>query len=345
MSRRVSSESKATQGGTGYISIEGQSIAVERRDMGIDKIVLDPDNPRIQHAVRQKTNGGAALTQDQLRDLILEQPGVSDLFKAIRDNGGLIEPIHVRSDGRVIEGNCRAASLMRLHGTNKTDSRWRSMPVYMVPKINDRQVAVLQGQFHVAGKNKWRAYEKAGHLHTMHTDLKMTVPAIAKALGMQERVVTRLLAAYKTMREKVLPKIKGGRGLDRWSHVEEFYKNKDLEDYRKSERNIDEFVSLVVDQKVKHGAQVRDLPKILKHERAAKVLKKSGFKEAVAVVGKSDPTADSKAFRKIKDVTEVLRNLASTELQRIRQERKPQQLLRELSAAINNVAKTAGFKL
>jgi hypothetical protein len=39
------------------------------------------------------------------------------------------------------------------------------------------------------------------------------VSAIARALGMQDRVVTRLPEAYKTMRDKVLPKIKGGRGL------------------------------------------------------------------------------------------------------------------------------------
>ena len=346
MSRKAASGSGTEQGrATGYISIEGAAVAVERRDLSIEDIVLDPDNPRIRHAVRQKTNGGGALTQAQLRDLILEQPGVSDTFKSIRDNGGLIEPIHVRPDGRVIEGNCRAASTMRLHEANKTDARWLHVPVYLVPKITDRQVAVLQGQFHVVGKNKWRAYEKAGHVHTMHTDLKMGVPAIAKALGIQERVITRLLAAYETMREQVLPKLKGGRGLDRWSHVEEFYKNKDLEEYRQNERNVAEFVSLVVDGKIKHGAQVRDLPKILKHERATKVLKKSGFKEAVAIVGKSDPTADSVVFRKVKDLTEALRSLASTELQRVRQERKPQQLLRELSTAINNVAKTAGFEL
>jgi hypothetical protein len=346
MSRKATSGAPAgSTGDTGAIFIEGASVPVERRDMSIDDIVLDPDNPRIRHAVRQKTNGGTPLTQDQLRDLILEQPGVSDTFKAIRDNGGLIDPIHVRPDGRVIEGNCRAATTMRLHIANRTDPRWRQVPVYLVPKITDRQVAVLQGQFHVVGKNKWRAYEKAGHLHTMHTDLKMSVPAIAKALGIQERVITRLLAAYKTMREKVLPKIKGGRGLDRWSHVEEFYKNKHLEDYRKSDSNVDEFVSLVVDGKIKLGAEVRDLPKILKHQGATKVLKKSGFKEAVATVGKSDPTADSVVFRRVKDLTDALRKLASTELQRVREERKPQQLLRELSRAIDEVAKTAGFEL
>jgi len=345
MSRKAPSASAAGKPGPDHIYIEGAPIVVERRDMAIGDIILDPDNSRIQHAVQQKMNGGASLTQTQLRDLILDQPGVSDLFKAIRDNRGLIEPIYVRRDGRVIEGNCRAASTMRLHHASKTDALWQRVPVFLVPKITDRQVAVLQGQFHVAGKNKWRAYEKAGHLHTMHTELKMDVKSIARALGMQERVVSRLLEAYRTMRDKVLPKIKGGRGLDRWSHVEEFYKNKDLEDYRRSESNIDEFVTLVVDNKVKHGAQVRELPKILRHERAAKVLKKDGFNEAFAVVGKLDPTADSVVFRKVKELTDLLRGLASTELQRVRQERKPQQLLRELTTAIKNVARTADFEL
>ncbi|SRR6266404_941954 len=345
MVRSAASGTSAAGAGLGHISIEGESLAVERRDFPIGKIVLDPDNPRIQHAVRQKRIGGPPLTQEALGELILAQPGVSDLFKAIRDNGGLIEPIHVRSDGRIIEGNCRAASIMRLHGPNKKDPKWASVPVYLVPKITDRQVAVLQGQFHVAGKNKWRAYEKAGHLHTMHTGLKMSVAAIARSLGLQERVVTRTLAAYKTMREKVLPQINGGGGLDRWSHVEEFYKNKDLEEYRTSESNVDQFVTLVVDKTIKHGAQVRDLPKIFGHAGATKALKKSGFKEAKAVVGRADPTADSVAFRKIKELTEILQELQSTELQRIREERKPQQLLRALTIAIEKVAKTAGFTL
>jgi hypothetical protein len=44
-------------------------------------------------------------------------------------------------------------------------------------------------------------------------------------------------------------------------------------------------------------------------------------------------------------LTEILQELQSTELQRIREERKPQQLLRALTIAIEKVAKTAGFTL
>jgi hypothetical protein len=344
MSRRPTNPSRTTMSRPAQIFIEGAPVPVERHDIPIANVLLDPNNPRIRHTVRQRTTNGAMLSQDALCGLVLDQPGVSDLFKAIRDNGGLLEPIYIRPDGRVIEGNCRAAAAMRLHGTNKTDAHWHTVPAFLVPTITERQVAVLQGQFHVAGKNKWRAYEKAGHVYAMNTDLKMEMTAIARALGMQERVVCRLIDAYKTMREKVLPRMKGG-GLDRWSYVEEFYKNKDLKEYRNKASNVDEFVDLVVNKRVKHGAEVRNLARILKHERAAKVLRRDGFKKAFTVVGKLDPTADSAVFRKVKELTELLRGLASTDLQRVRQERKPQQMLRDLATAIKDVARMTDLRL
>src|SRR5262245_53607332 len=77
--------------------IEGEKIPVEYRQMSITDVRLDPDNPRIQHAVRQTNNNGN-IGQNELRKLILERPGVDELFKSIRDNGGLLEPIYVRPD-------------------------------------------------------------------------------------------------------------------------------------------------------------------------------------------------------------------------------------------------------
>src|SRR5207247_1236834 len=151
--------------------------------------------------------------------LILERPGVPELFKSIRDNGGLLEPIYVRPDGRIIEGNCRAASYMKLHGINEKEKRWQTIRAVFVPNITDRQVAILQGQYHIAGKNKWLAYEKAGHLHSMRAQLGMDEKTIARALGMHERDVIRDLRAYETMTEKLLPKIKSG-GLEKWSFVQ-----------------------------------------------------------------------------------------------------------------------------
>jgi hypothetical protein len=326
------------------LTIENESIPIEHRRMPLEDVRLDSSNPRIQHAVKKVSKNGN-ISQDELRKLILELPGVPELFKSIRDNGGLQESIYVRPDGRIIEGNCRAASYLKLHGINKDDKRWQTIPAVFVPEISDRQVAILQGQYHVAGKNKWQAYEKAGHLHTMRDQLGMDEKAIARTLGMRERDVIRDLKAYETMTKKVLPKMKGGDGLDKWSFVQELFKRKDLEEYRSKSANVDEFVSLVVNKKVKHGADVRKLAKILKHKAAVKVLKQHDVDSAMAVVGKADPTADSGAFRKLKETASLLRDLPSKELQRLREAEKPRLILQELFTALKDVAKATGVKL
>jgi len=327
------------------LTVEDARIPVEPRLMPLDNVQLDPSNPRIQHAVRQRFKD-ASVSQEDLQRLIMDLPGVQELLKSVRDNGGLREAIYVRPDGRVIEGNCRAACYLKLRSVFKgKDPRWDRIPAFCVPSITDRQVAVMQGLDHVAGKNKWQAYEKAGHLHMMRTVLKMDDKAIARSLGMRESEVARDLKAYETMKDKLLPQIKGGNGLDRWSCVQELFKRKDLEEYRSKPEKVDEFVSLVVTNKIKHGADVRKLPKILKHPAATKVLAKQGVDSAIAVVGKVDPTADSNTFRKLKDTTRVLKHLESKELQRLREDHNSRVILQDLFSALKDAAKAAGVKL
>jgi hypothetical protein len=74
----------------------------------------------------------------------------------------------------------------------------------------------------------------------MHTKLGMDEKAIAESLGMRVSEVIRGLKTYEIMTEKLLPKLKSSSldkksgGLDKWSYVEEFLKNKDLVDCSKS---------------------------------------------------------------------------------------------------------------
>src|ERR1700724_420755 len=140
MKRATSSGSTPQAVLTGQtLIIEGVEISIEHRKMPLEDVLLDPSNPRIQHAVRQISKNGS-INQDDLRKLILERPGVDELFKAIRDNGGVQEPIYVRPDGRIIEGNCRAASYLKLHdidhkkGIDRNKSRWKNIPAVFVPE-------------------------------------------------------------------------------------------------------------------------------------------------------------------------------------------------------------------
>jgi hypothetical protein len=330
------------------LTIEGASIDAEFRHLPLHQVRLDLSNPRIQYLLKQNSKNGK-LDQDELTKLILEIHGVPALFAHIRDNLGLIEPIYVRPDGRVIEGNCRTAAYMRLLSIDLKkgikNSHWQAIPAFVVPSITERQVAVLQGQVHVAGKNKWRAYEKAGHLHSMRMTLKMDDKAISQVLGIPEGEVARDIKAYETITKQLLPKMKGANVLEKWSIFDEFFKRKDLEDYRSKSANVTEFVSLVRRGRLNHGADVRKLAGILNHKGAMKVLKTQGVDQALSIVGQKDPTADSRSFRQLKKTATLLRKFPRKDLDRLRAAGEPQQILQELIAAARTVAKFAGLRL
>jgi len=329
------------------LTIGGQTIDAEFRLVPLNDVQLDLSNPRIQYLLKQSLKSGKP-TQEELSKLIHDNvPGAPALFASIRDNQGLLEPIHVRPDGRVIEGNCRVAAYMRLLAIDRKrgaqNSEWSAIPAFVIPHISEQQVAAFQGRVHVAGKNPWRAYEKAGHVYAMHKTHGMDTKAIGQMLSMTESEVLRDIRTYETMTEKLFPKMKGMAALEKWSFFAEFYKRKGLEQYRTKPANVDQFVSLVRTGKLKRGADVRKLEKILKNKRAVKELKTKGVDSAMSMLGQADPTADSKTFRHLERTVKLLQRFPTKDLVRLR-DPEPQRILQELLTAARTVAKTAGLK-
>jgi hypothetical protein len=317
--------------------IDGVAVPTEYKDLALGKLVLDPDNPRIQHAVKRKFKSGQVKHDDQ--------PGVPALLTRIRDNGGLMDPIYVRPDGRIIEGNSRAVIYMKLSKARPSEQVWKTIPAYIVPAITEEQVAILQGAQHVVGKNTWRAYENAGHLHGMHRRLNMTPERIAKVLGLRENSVKQILLAYSTMTEQLLPKMGGGNELQKWSYVQEFYKSTKLADYRAKPENVEEFVSMVADGRFKKGAEVRNFADVLKVPAALRTLKKKDMSAALVEVAKVDPTVNSTIMKKLKGATSLLRKVPAKDLQLLLSEESSRQIFSELAEAIRTAARTAKVKL
>jgi hypothetical protein len=320
-------------------------VRVVSQTVRIDQLKLDPDNPRIRYLITELPHKP---TRQELLALVEKEDFAEELLKQVRDNGGVMDPIHVLHDGTVVEGNTRLACLNRLSRSHPDDRRWQTIPVLRLPEdIAPHLVSILQGNFHVQPKNKWKAYVKAQHLHKMHTANAMSFEAIGKSLGMQKRVVERLVKQYEFMTEKILPRIKGGvrKGVHFWSHVDEFFKRADLEEFRTEVVNIDLFGDLVVSGKLKGGADVRKLSKVLARPRAKEALKKEGVEAAVAIARKSDPTIDSQAFRRVSEATAALKELAGTDLDRLRTEASAQALVRDLYSTIRQAASIAKFRL
>ncbi len=91
--------------GSTIITINKTEIPVEIVLVDVSTLLFYADNPRIYSIVRA---GGALPTQDEIFDALREKQHVHQLQKDIRENGGLIDPLIVRTDSmEVLEGNSR----------------------------------------------------------------------------------------------------------------------------------------------------------------------------------------------------------------------------------------------
>lgn len=330
------------------ITIADEQIPVVADEIPIGKVELDADNPRIREDLKKRDKKLGPPSREELQKLILGLSGVDGLLKSIRDNKGLHEPIYVRQNGVVAEGNCRTAIYLRLHAANRSDATWQKIPALWLPAtVTEQQIAILQGHMHVAGKITWRKHEQAGHLYKMHKTYHMSPATIAKALGMREKEVNRLLGSYQMNLEviKELGKEDKGDGRKKFSTIDELFKVRDMEEWRSKATNLKTFKKLIITGKLKRGQDVRKLPKIVSDPKAMEVLEKDGFDKAIQFVGKKDPTADAPIFGKLKATTNALRNVTSPMIARLRNGNGEREIVKELFDAVKQFAETAGVKL
>jgi hypothetical protein len=218
------------------------------------------------------------------------------------------------------------------------DARWAKIPAAILPKdTTERQIAVLQGMYHVNGKIQWRAYLQAAHLHDMRVRLSMKPAAIAKSLSLQERVVDRLLKAYDAMTMHI-PQVKHGKGLQAFSYFEELFKIKKLEKFRSNAANVKMFGKLVKEKKIPLGQNVRDLPDILDHPKAFKEIVANGYKAAMATLGAVDPSKVYPIYKQIRETREMLEGLQAQDLIALQKQPSQQDEVRGLYRALKKVA-------
>jgi hypothetical protein len=316
--------------------------------MPIGQLALNPDNPRIRFQIRHR-KGGKKLTHDELIALVREQPGYDALQRAIRKAGGLHEPVIVRHDGLLVEGNSRATAIKVLHSGNKSDPRWKNIPVMRLPKsVPESALARLMAAYHVARKTVWRPYAQADQIYELKHAYGLTPRQIADETRMSEREVEQHLEAYEYLINEVLPHASNGNGADilesKFSHALEFVKRKNLAALRKDPVIRKQVAKLLVENKIK-GAEVRELDKVLKNRKATTALKKEGFKAAQQALRETDPVAASKTLKDMRSFAQSLGKMKQADVALLKNSDKARQVLLELYEAVCNVGAIAGVKL
>lgn len=331
------------------ITVDGKNVQLQNVDLPVHTIALDPKNPRIAHTIALGVSPEKDV-QKQIAELLWSDGDVRDLMRQVEINGGLIERIIVREkDRRVVEGNCRTVVYRKLAEKHPRDPRWKKIPARLLPLgFEGRDVAILLGEMHVAGKNQWSPFEKAGHIHKLSRDFALTQEEIAQRLRMSKSKVNQSIRAFETMLTKLLPSHPGPASVRKFSYLEEFYKKPELRDWASSRADaVDLFVTWLGTNKLTQGMQVRQLHKIVANEDAIEALTTDGFEAALKIVSDDDPSLGSKLFRQMKEMTEALRTARLDDIDRVRRARgasSARQIVDDLTRSLERFRELAGMR-
>jgi hypothetical protein len=318
------------------VTLGNQDFTLQREVWPLDRIKLDPSNPRLQFTLRKT---GMAASDKDLHRLIWDLDPVKGLYQSVYQNGGLIEDLVVKADGRVVEGNCRTVVLRELHKKYAQDTRWQQVYVRVLPdSVTDEQLMLLLGELHIAGKIEWRAIDQAEYVWRMHKIYGRTYDFLTSHLRWSRSRLSQKIAAYEETKAYAA-RTNDPKAISRFSHFEEFMGEKPLRERREADPTfMTQFGDWVAAGKFPDAKDVRALPKILDNTEALATLEKENFQKARAVLFAENPALSSNLYSIVDRASEQLETIALSELTALKGGDKPRVAkLRRLQKALRSI--------
>jgi hypothetical protein len=329
------------------IRIGDRDFVLERRQVPVTFLKLDPKNQRLSYQLGQLRKEGKIGTDAELHDVLWAMDPVKDLYQSVLQNGGLIQDPIAKEDGLVVEGNCRTVVLRELHKKFQKDDRFASLYVQILPpNFSEEQLVTLLGELHIAGKIEWRAYEQAEYVYKMSKQFGKTYDFLSAHLRWPRSKIAQKIAAYEET-SVYLAETADPQGINRFSHFEEFMKKKELREKRQNDpKFMKTFRDWVHQGKFPDAKDIRLFPDVLSNPRAFKEFEQKGIQEAERILIESDPSRSSDFYWSIDQTTQKLRNTPLSELNDLgRGDAAKVAKLRDLHRALLDVAKTAAISL
>lgn len=285
------------------------------RDLwSVEKLKLDPTNPRLGYMLRQHKKGPTA-SDKELHKIIWDLDSVKALYQSVYQNGGLLEDPVVRPDGTVVEGNCRTVALRQIRQKYPEDQRFKEVFVRVLPpNVTEEQICLLLGELHIAGRIEWSAFDQAEYVWKMNRVFVKTYDFLATHLRWSRSKLYQKIMAYEETKA-YLERTGDPQGNKRFSHFEEFMKKKPLRDRREQDPGfMEQFGKWIQQGKLTDSRDVRDLPGILDNEEALKKFEKEGLKAARQVLQAADPSLTSNLFSAVDQAAQELSTISLLEL-------------------------------
>ncbi len=346
----VSTAEAKADGQVAYIwQLGRREYRIQRGPKPLSELSFDPRNQRIQYALRAKGLDPLKADRKQIAETLTEyeKPHIDELYWSIYEAGGLLEPLVVRDDGVVIEGNCRLAALLNLCN-DYPDQQFCAPVSELLPADFDEEARLLYlGDCHVAGKQKWDTYEIGSHVLQM-TQLGKSEEFVARSLRMSKTTVNRYVVAFQTHNEFLRDNPEPGN-VRKWSYFFEFEKKKPLRDFAKENPTFKQrFFRWVREGRIT-AMQVREIPELLPDAEALKALDQKGMAEAKAVHAKTVEAGEGLPTESFTALDRAIQELESLPMKELEHLAKPDSQgaikVRELYKRLNAVAKMAGLSL
>lgn len=185
------------------ISILGEDIDVEQRQMSIHDLSFYKDNPRVYSKLQENSAfHNQKDEQRHIQEMMKNEPSVQNLIPEIRQQGGLLEPIMVlHKTNSVLEGNSRLAAMRILNEEDPHNERWQTIPCRVVSNLKEEQIDAYLHQIHVKGKTPWQAYEKAHKTYKRVENDEVPLSTYANSVNESENELKKQIKTIKLMKQ------------------------------------------------------------------------------------------------------------------------------------------------
>ena len=323
-------------------NIQGVPVTLSLVEVDPDEVKLDPTNPRVGFSMRQ-------LDRDMRNDpactlLLTSQEDTEGLKRSIILSGGVQEPIYLRHDYSVAEGNRRVVATRAAKEEHPGDFRYARLPAWLIPEgTPERVVQDLLNEVHLGSVRGWAPYEKALQMRAL-LQSGLIHEEVAERYRMTPMDVRQHIEAADLMDRIYFPITRDPTDAEhrsKFSYFLEFLKSTRL---RKQSETIDElperFARWVRDGQINTGAKVRKLPKVLDHDEAVQLLEVAGFDAAEEFLARKDPR-EHELYLTIEKARARLRQITVTELVDLAESNDRMSILLALKQQIETVLDSA----
>lgn len=323
-------------------NIQGVRVPLQLIEVDPANVKLDTTNPRVSFSMGQLSK--AERNEPAATLLLTSQEDTEGLKRSIILSGGVQEPVYLRHDYTVAEGNRRVVAMRAAKEETPDDPRFKRMPAWLIPKgIPEETIQDLLNEIHLGSVRGWAPYEKALQMRGL-IKVGLVEEEVAERYRMTASEVRAQIAAAEMMDKQYFPITKDPKDPQhraKFSYFLEFLKNGRLRAHAEKIKDLPtRFSKWVRDDKIPTGAKVRRLPKILDIDEAVKLLEVAGFDAADEYIAKKNPR-EQELYLILERARTRLHDMPLTEVAELASSSDRLDILRSLQAQIEKTLEGA----